>query len=107
MVRKPSAAGLVALVLALLCAAPAVAGPFEDTVAAYGRGDYATALRLGRPLADQGNPSAQAMLGLMYVLGRGVPQDYAAALTWYHKAADKGLASAQPISRPCTTKVSE
>jgi TPR repeat protein len=88
-------AGLVALVLSLGPAAPVAAGPLEDGVVAYGRGDYATALRLIRPLADQGNPSAQAMLGLMYALGRGVKQDSAAALTWYRKAADQGFASAQ------------
>jgi hypothetical protein len=30
--------------------------PFEDGVAAYERGDYATAMRLWRPLAEQGKP---------------------------------------------------
>ena len=33
----------------------ASAGPFEDAVAAYQRGDYATALRLWHPLAEQGD----------------------------------------------------
>jgi hypothetical protein len=49
------------LVVLLTCAAavPAIAGPFEDGMAAYNRGDYATALRLFRPLADTGDPSAQ------------------------------------------------
>jgi hypothetical protein len=41
----------------------AVAGPFEDGVAAYQRGDYATALRLLRPLAEHGNANAQFNLG--------------------------------------------
>jgi TPR repeat protein len=31
----------------------------------------------------------------MYRKGIGIPQDYAAALTWFRKAADKGDASAQ------------
>ena len=35
------------------------------------RGDYATALRLWRPLADQGDASAQYNLGVMYAKGRG------------------------------------
>jgi uncharacterized protein len=95
MVGKSFTAGLVALVLCMCLAAPVAAGPFEDGLAAYGRADYASALRLIRPLAEQGNPSAQAMLGLMSAIGRGVTQDYAAALTWYRKAADQGLASAQ------------
>ncbi len=62
---------------------------------AYRRGDYATALRIFRQLADQGNADAQCSLGLMYGFGNGVTQDYAAALKWYHKAADQGYADAQ------------
>ena len=31
----------------------------------------------------------------MYHQGRGVPQDYAEAVKWYHKAAERGLAEAQ------------
>jgi TPR repeat protein len=42
------------------------AGPLEDAGAAYQRGDYPTALRLIRPLAEQGNAVAQFNLGLMY-----------------------------------------
>jgi hypothetical protein len=34
-------------------------GPLEDGLAAAKRGDYATALRLSRPLADQGDAVAQ------------------------------------------------
>jgi TPR repeat protein len=82
-------------VLSLRLAAPVAAGPFEDAVAAYGRSDYATAMRLLQPLADQGSATAQYDLGLMYENGRGVPQDYAAALSWYRKAADRGYVSAQ------------
>mgnify|MGYP003379299219 CR=1 FL=1 len=78
-----------------LCAWAVLAGPFEDGVTAYERGDYAAVLRLWRPLADQGNASAQYNLGVMYSRGDGVPQDYAEALKWYRKAADQGEASAQ------------
>ena len=84
------------LLVLLVCAAgPAVAGPFEDAAAARGSGDYATALRLLRPLADQGIADAQYYLGLMYDKGEGVPQNYAAAAAWYRKAADKGASDAQ------------
>jgi hypothetical protein len=37
----------------LVVVSTAVAGPFEDAVAAYRDGEYATALRLFRPLADR------------------------------------------------------
>jgi Sel1 repeat len=76
-------------------AAPAVAGPPEDASAAHAKGDYATALRLYRLLADKGDLVAQFNLGGMYYEGKGVARDYAAALTWYLKAADQGDALAQ------------
>ena len=64
-------AAFAAIVLLLSLAAPVAAGPLEDATAAYDRGDYATALRLLRPLADQGDASAQFNLGVMYDNGRG------------------------------------
>ncbi len=64
-------------------------------MAADQRGDYATALRERRPLAEQGNAEAQFNLGNMYRKGLGVPQDYAEAVKWYRKAAEQGYAEAQ------------
>ncbi len=90
----------VALIVAL-CAgftlgltAPAWAG-LDEGAAAYKRGDYATALRELRPLAEQGDAKAQYRLGVMYHEGKGVPQDYAEAVKWYRKAAEQGNARAQ------------
>ena len=62
---------------------------------AYERGEYAAALRLARPAADQGNANAQTWIGVLYANGQGVSQDYAEALRWYRKAADQGNATAQ------------
>ena len=53
---------------ALVGGDPAGAGPVEDAAAAYKRGDYATAMRLFRPLADEGDASAQVVLGFMSLL---------------------------------------
>src|SRR5262249_33205656 len=89
---------LLKLLLVLLvwaAAVPAVAGPFEDGTDAYRKGDYATALRLWRPLADAGNSDAQFRLGFLYHQGQGVPQDHAAAAAWYRKAAEQGNKWAQ------------
>ncbi len=47
----------------------AMAGPLEDGAAAVQRGDYATAMGLLRPLADQRNAAAQTNLGWMYAIG--------------------------------------
>ncbi len=62
---------------------------------AYDRGDYTTALRQWRPLAESGHAEAQNQLGVMYEYGRGVVQDHAAAMRWYSKAAERGDAEAQ------------
>ncbi len=62
---------------------------------AHDRGDYATALKEWRPLAEQGHAEAQYNLGLMYDQGQGVPKDYQAAMKWYRLAADPGQAEAQ------------
>jgi uncharacterized protein len=75
----------------------AAAGPLEDAHAALQRGDYATAYALARPLADQGLAVAQLVLGVMYGGGRGVPQNYAEAANWLHRAADQGRPEAQTI----------
>lgn len=48
-----------------------------------------------RRQADQGDAYAQSTLGLMYEQGTSVPQDYAEAARWFHKAADHGDAFAQ------------
>jgi TPR repeat protein len=83
------------VVMCLSVAVPAAAGPLQDGFAAYSRADYVTALRLWRPLAEQGNADAQYNLGLMYARGQGVPQDLAEAHKWYLLAAAQGDGSAQ------------
>ena len=93
--RKPGLMMLAALVVAMTLVGTASAGSLEDAKAAYLRGDYATALRLVQPLANEGNPAAQGILGFMYGKGEGVPPNYAEAIKWYRKAADQGDADAQ------------
>lgn len=58
-------------------------------------GDYATAIAILGPLADQGDARAQLHMGVMCSNGQGIPKDYAKALYWYHLAATQGLAEAQ------------
>ena len=86
---------VAALTLAVSVAGSIAAGPFEDAATAYKKGNYATALELIRPLAEEGNVAAQFNLGIMYQLSHGVPQDNEAAVSWYRKAAEQGLAEAQ------------
>ena len=83
------------IVLVMTCVTGAVADSFEDGLSAYRRGDFMLAARLYRPLAEQGDASAQAELGAMYANGQGVPLDYQEAMKWYRKAAQQGNAQAQ------------
>jgi TPR repeat protein len=73
----------------------AMAGPLEEGRTAYESGDYAEALRLWRPPANQGNAILQAQIGAMYANGQGVPQDYGKAVAWLRKAAEQGEANGQ------------
>ncbi len=45
--------------------------------------------------AEQGDAMAQYNLGIMYVKGQGVTQDYKQAFNWYSKAAEQGHTKAQ------------
>jgi uncharacterized protein len=86
---------ILPIILMFRVLAPAFAGPLEDADTAHREGDYATALRLLHPLADQSHPIAQFLLGIMYFKGEGVAQDYAEAMKWYGLAAKQGYAPAQ------------
>jgi hypothetical protein len=66
---------LAAVILSFCLAAPVTPGSFEYGLAAAERGDYATAMRFWRPLADEGEAHAQYNLGIMCHNGKGVPQD--------------------------------
>ena len=65
--------------------------------AAYEAGDYGTAPREFRPLAEQGYPDAQFELGLMYKHGAGVPKDNKEAMKWFKLAAELGYSDAKLI----------
>ncbi len=95
-------AAITALLTLIAIAGAAVAGLLEDGVVAYDRGDYATALRLLRPLAEKGNADAQYKLGQIYDSGDGATKDTVEAAKWfaeamkqYRKAAAQGDAKAK------------
>ena len=71
------------------------AADYESGYAAYWRGDYWTAYREWRPLAEQGDAQAQYNLGMMYESGKGVPGDSAEAVKWYRRSAERGYLEAQ------------
>ena len=67
---------------------------FDRGVSAYNDGDYPTALREFRLLAEQGDALAQYNLGVMYGNGQGLPQNYQLAYMWFNLAAGKGIEGA-------------
>jgi TPR repeat protein len=88
----------IAIILLTISILPFGTPAFADTQKgwdAYNSGDYATALKEWKPLAEQGDASAQRNLGLMNFNGQGVTQDYKSAFKWYKLAAKQGFADAQ------------
>ena len=89
---------LLAITLTLGCGGVAMAAPYATLApifAADARKDYATELKLLRPLVDKGDVDAQVLLALMYDNGTGVAQDYKEAARLYGLAAAQGNAFAQ------------
>ena len=84
------------MVSLLTCAGGvAIAQDYDAGLKAAQAGDFQTALKEWKMLADQGHAGAQFFLGLKYASGRGVPEDDAEAVRWYRLAADQGHAGAQ------------
>jgi uncharacterized protein len=90
---KPLALGIPQRILAFGAEQPAQS--VDAAYAAYQKGAYAVALRLVRPMAEQGDSRAQSLLGLIYFEGHGVRRDEPEAMRWYRRAADQGDADAQ------------
>ncbi len=86
---------LVAVILAGALASPLPAQSVKDGIEAWQKADYSAAVAIWRPLAVKGNADAAFNLGQAYRLGRGVPQDMAAAQDWFERAARKGHVDAQ------------
>ena len=90
---------LTALVLgvALLLASggSGYAQDFQKGLEAARKGDFATALREWRPLAEQGDAKAQHYLAWLFQEGRGVTKKYKEAAKWYRKSAEQGYAWSQ------------
>ena len=87
-------AASLAFLAALLCSDVCLAG-LDEGLAALAKGDYATAAKELRPLAERGDAEAQYRIGLMHEYGRGYPQDKAEGIAWLRKSAAQDNTSAQ------------
>ncbi len=66
-----------------------------DPRIAFEKGDYAKAFPIWKIRAEQDDQEAQNFLGIHYLLGLGVKQNYGLAKKWYEKAAQSGHPDAQ------------
>ncbi|MCE5211738.1 MAG: sel1 repeat family protein [Deltaproteobacteria bacterium] len=67
-----------------------------DYVIALEKGDYKSAIKKMRSLAEKGDPYVQYNLGLLYYRGTaGLPQNYKEAEKLWRKSAERGLIAAQ------------
>jgi TPR repeat protein len=85
---------LVLLIVCLTSSACADIKPALDTSENNHAEHEATAIEI-RKLAEEGNRTAQNGLGLLYMAGAGVPQNYGQAKKWFEEAAKQGHAEAQ------------
>jgi uncharacterized protein len=87
------------LILFLLLSAAVVPAARADSFAAgsraYAAQNYVLSAEIFARLAEKGDPRAQTYLGVMYLRGRGVPQNFDAAVFWLHLASETGLPEAQ------------
>ena len=86
----PSPRRILALVLVLAGLGTPAKADLDAGYTAYKNGAYATALAELSPLADQGDPKAEHILGLMYSDGLGVQRDYAKAAGLLERSANQG-----------------
>ncbi len=89
---RNTACALAALLILTAQIRPAGAG---DGRKAFERGDYAAALQVWRPYAEQGSARAQYNISMMFENGLGVQQDARLALGWLTRAAEGGHPLAQ------------
>jgi hypothetical protein len=86
---------LAGVAIAAIGASAVLAGPWEDGVTAYQKGDYISAFKLWQPLAEGGDPRAENNLGVLYEKGLGITADINRAVDWYRRAATNGHLGAQ------------
>jgi TPR repeat protein len=78
----------VIIVVSTMATSTLLAQDYDSGNKAYEAGDYATALKIWTPLAEQGLAQAQNNLRLIYARGTGTIQDTMAA--HMHRRCERG-----------------
>ena len=71
------------------------ADPLAEAARPYAPVGYPRSARSLLVRAEQGDPRAQTYIGVMYLRGQGVPQNFEAAAWWLHRAAEADVPAAQ------------
>ena len=104
-IRNPARKSLrssIVLMFSLTCVAAPAWADYSAGEEAYYRGDYATAFRELNPLAANGDARVEYLLGLMYVKGEGVPQDFKQAEYWFFWQLSRGTHRPKTTWARCT-----
>lgn len=94
MLRPVVLAVLMGAVLMGIVTAGAARAGYADGVRAWSRGDYSVAASAFLSAAQAGDRESQFMMGRLYSLGDGVPQNFVLAWLWLDRAARQGHAQA-------------
>ena len=86
---------IVVIMFGLISCAPTTTADLDKASAAAQKGDYRTAVKVWKPLAEQGNAVAQFHMGEVYEFGMDDPQNRKQAIKWFRSAAKQGNADAQ------------
>jgi len=85
----------IAAFLLFTCGVISHAAALDEAISAYNSGNYLTARRIFKEVAQHGDPLAQRYLAEMYDKGLGGQKDYSKAVEWYKKAAIQNDSKAQ------------
>lgn len=83
------------ILISVVLAAPACAGPVDDARLQYLDGDYEAALAVLIPAAEAGDANAQNIVADAYDDGNGVAVDHGKALELWTKSANQGFSRAR------------
>lgn len=88
---------LISLLATLLSCTDRVDATYRQGLDLYAEREYGKALPFISKAAEAGHKDGMAMLGAMYLLGRGVKNNSEKATQWLELAAGKGHVQAQSI----------
>lgn len=83
------------LPIVLLFVSSCATGNLQKGIDAYKKGSYQLALETMTPLANDGNATAQYLLGTFHYHGQGITKNLQEAIKWFTLAAENRNANAQ------------